>query len=83
MQDPLMEVRTSLNTTTNVTGGLGSANWGGVEIQKKIDTLIADVINRNVDLRPLIKRKPTDQLTYFWNIRTDLGSTSKSALWIL
>ena len=36
MEDPLMEVRTSLTTTTNVTGGLGSANWGAVEIQKKI-----------------------------------------------
>ena len=37
-----------------------------------------DTINRDVDLRPLIKRKPMGgQLTYFWNIRSDLGSTSK------
>jgi len=76
-----MEVRTSLNTTTNVTGGLGSANWGGVEIQKKVDQMIADTINRGVDLRPLIKRKNMGQLTYFWNIRANLGSTSKAAFY--
>ena len=39
MQDPLMEVRTALTTTTNVTGGLGSATWGAVEIQKKVDQM--------------------------------------------
>jgi len=81
MEDPLMEVRTSLNTTTNVTGGLGSANWGGVEIQKKVDQMIADTINRGVDLRPLIKRKNIGQLTYFWNIRANLGSTTKAAFY--
>lgn len=76
-----MEVRTALTTTTNVTGGLGSATWGAVEIQKKIDQLIADVINRGVDLRPLVTRKPLGQLTYFWNVRTDLGSTDKAAFY--
>lgn len=79
MQDPLMEVRTNLLTTSNVTGGLGSANWGGVEIQKKVDTLIADTINRGVDFRPLISRVPIDQLTYHWTIRSNLGSTSKAS----
>jgi hypothetical protein len=81
MQDPLMEVRTSLATTTNVTGALGSSNWGGNEIQKKIDQMIADSINRGVDLRPLVTRKPMDQLTFFWNIRSNLGSTSKAAFY--
>lgn len=81
MQDPLIEVRTALTSTTNVTGGLGSSNWGGVEIQKKVDTMIADTINRGVDLRPLVKRRPMDQLTYHWNIRSDLGSTSKAAFY--
>jgi len=81
MKDPLMEVRTALDTTVNVTGGLGSANWGGVEIQKKVDEMIADTINRNVDLRPLIKRKNMKQLTYLWNIRANLGSTSKAAFY--
>jgi len=74
MYDPLMEVRTSLNTTTNTTGSL---NASGVEIQHMIDELIADVINRGVDLKPLVKRKPLGQLAYHWNIRTNLGSTSK------
>lgn len=81
MQDPLMEVRTALTTTTNVTGGLGSANWGGVEIQKKIDALITDSINRGVDLTPLVSRKPLNQLSFFWNIRSNLGSTSKAAFY--
>lgn len=81
MEDPLMEVRTALTTTTNVTGGLGSATWGAVEIQKKVDQMIADTINRGVDLKPLVKRKPMDQLTYFWNMRSDLGSTSKFAIY--
>jgi len=81
MIDPLMEVRTSLTTTTNVTGGLGSANWGGVEIQKKVEQLITDSINRGVDLTPLVTRKPMSQLTFFWNVRSDLGSTSKAAFY--
>ncbi len=81
LQDPLTEVRTSLNTTTNTTGTLPDATVGGAEIQKKVDQLIADIINRDVDLKPLVKRKPIGQLTYFWNLRTDLGSTSKSAFY--
>jgi len=81
MNDPLMEVRTSLTTTTNVTGGLGSSNWGGVEIQKKVDQLITDSINRGVDLKPIVKRKQLDQYTYFWDIRSDLGSTTKFAVY--
>jgi len=81
MNDPLMQVRTALTTTTNVTGGLGSATYGGVEIQKKIDQLIADDINRGVDIKPLIKRKGIAQLTYHWNLRSDLGSTDKAAFY--
>jgi len=81
MRDPLMEVRTALDTTVNVTGGLGSSNWGGVEIQKHVDEMIADTINRNVDLRPLITRKNMTQLTYFWNMRSNLGSTTKASFY--
>ena len=81
MIDPLIEVRAALNTTTNVTGGLGSSTWGAIEIQKKVDQLIADVINRGVDLTPLVARKPLDQLSYFWNVRRTLGSTSKAAFY--
>lgn len=77
--EALMQVRTALTTTTNVTGGLGSSNWGGVEIQKKIDTMMTENINSATDFRQLVTRKPNDQFTYFWNIRTSLGSTNKSA----
>jgi len=80
MQDPLMEVRTALTTTTNTLGQL-NASYGAVEIQQKIDQMIADVINRDVDLKPLVKRKPLGQLTFHWNVRTDLGSTSKAAFY--
>jgi len=75
MEDPLSEVRAILTTATNATGGVASVG-GGAEIQKQIDTMIADTINRGVDLRPLVTRKPINQLTYLWNIRADLQSTT-------
>ncbi len=81
MEDPLMEVRASLTSTVNATGGLGSSTYGGVEIQKMTDTLISDSINRGVDLKPLITRKNMKQLAYFWNIRANLGSTSKATFY--
>ncbi len=37
--------------------------------------MIADTINRGVDLKPLVTRKPVNQLSYFWNLRTALSST--------
>src|SRR3990167_10411208 len=46
-----------------------------------IDKIVVDDINRNVDLVPLIPRKPIDQLSYIWNIRTNLGSTSKASFY--
>jgi len=76
--DPLLSVRAALNSTTNTTGGDARTAIGGVEIQKVIDRMIVDDVNRNVDLRPLISRKPMDQLSYLFNIRTDLGSSNKS-----
>ena len=75
MEDPLMEVRAILTTTTNATGGLAGVG-GGAEIQKHIDTMIADTINRGVDFSPLVVRKPINQLTYLWNLRSDLQSTT-------
>lgn len=75
IQDPLMEVRTSLNTTTNTTGSLVSGQT--VEIQHMVDTVISDVLNRGTDLKPLVKVRPVQQLNVHWLMRTDLGSTSK------
>lgn len=79
--DPLIEARTALLTSTNTTGGDARTGVGGVEIQKKIDSMIADTINRGVDLRPLVSRKPLDQKAYIWNIRSNLGSTEKFAVY--
>ena len=76
--DPLLSVRAALTSTSNTTGGDARTGIGGVEIQKVIDRLITDDINRGVDLRPLIARKPMDQLSFVWNIRADLGSSDKS-----
>jgi hypothetical protein len=78
--DPLISVRAALNTTTNTTGN-DSRSLGGVEIQKAIDRAIVDDVNRNVDLKPLVTRRPMDQLSYIFNVRTDLGSTSKAAFY--
>ena len=80
MQDPLMEVRTSLNTTTNTTGSLDS---NSVEIDHRIQQVIADVINRDVDLTPLVPRKPMPpgNVNFFWPVKTNLGSTGKSAFY--
>ena len=74
IQDPLMEVRTSLNTTTNTSGSL---NAYGVEIDHRLQQVIADVINRGVDFKPLVNRIRVGQLTSHWNLRINLGSTSK------
>ena len=79
--DPLIQVRTALATTTNTTGVDGRTGVGGAEIQKVIDRMIVDNVNRGLDFRPLVPRKPADQQAYIWNIRTNLGSTSKAAVY--
>jgi hypothetical protein len=77
--DSLAEVRTTLVTTTNATGGDTRTTLGGNEIQKLIDKMIIDALNRTAPLRQVVKRKPMGgQLAYIWNIRTDLGSTGKA-----
>ena len=66
-----MDVRASLTTTSNADGTLVASQT--VEIQHKIDQVIADVINRGRDLGPLVARKPLDQLSYHWVLRTYLS----------
>jgi len=80
LQDPLMEIRTALLTSSN-NDWSGGTTLGGAEINKKVDKIIADTINRGVDLRPLVARKPLDQYAYIWNLRINLGSTSKAAFY--
>ncbi len=75
-----MEVRTALTSTTN-DNLWGGTTAGGAEINKLIDKMIVDNVNRGVDLKPLVTRKPLDQLAYIWNIRKNLGSTNKSVFY--
>ncbi len=79
--DPLVSIRAALNATSNTTGGDTRSGIGGNEIQKMIERMVTDDVNRGVDLRPLIVRKPMNQLTYLWNIQVDLGSSNKSAFY--
>ena len=79
--DPLLSVRAALTATANTTGGDTRTGIGGNEIQKMIDKVITDDVNRDVDLSPLVPRKPMSQLSYIWNIRTNLGSTSKATFY--
>lgn len=81
MFDPLAEVRTALTSTTNTTGGDARSGIGGVEIQKMIDRVIIDALNRKTGFRQWVRRIPTDQLSAVHNLRTDLGSTDKARVY--
>src|SRR3990167_9453538 len=81
MLDPLLSVRAALTATANTVGGDSRTGIGGNEIQKMIDKVITDDVNRDVDLLPLIPRKPKNQLSFIWTIRTNLRSTSKAAFY--
>lgn len=64
-----MEVRSAINTTTNVTSGFDATY--GVEIMKAVDRKIQEILNNQTPLRNLIPRKSTNgQMTYNWNIRS-------------
>jgi len=77
-EDPLMEIRAALTTTSNADLITAGTTYGGVEVDKIADRIMQDNINRGVDIKPLIKRKPVlAGRTYFWNIKTDLGATTK------
>ena len=81
--DPLMSVRAALLTTTNTTGGDARSGVGGNEIQKMIDRFIIDDVNTAVDFIPRVARKPipAGNLIFQWNLKYDLGSTSKAAFY--
>jgi len=81
MYDSLAEVRTALSTSTNTTGGDTRTALGGNEIQKMIERKIVDALNRGTDFRRFVRRVQHDQLGYIWNLRIDLGSTSKAAFY--
>jgi len=74
MDEPLLQVRAALQTSSNTVGVVASAH-GGAEINKRIDSIMVDAVNRSVDLRPMVSRKPHDQLAYIWNVTTDFENS--------
>ena len=83
MRDAFLQLRTALDTTTEVFEDRAgaSATVGAVFIQKEIDRMIRETINKNVDFRPLVPRKTMRQLAYIWNLETSLGGTAKTAFY--
>ena len=79
--DAYLQIRTALDTTTEVSGGDERTGVGAVFIQKEIDRMIRETINRDVDFRPLVQRKTMRQLAYIWNLKTSIGSTVKAAVY--
>ncbi len=77
--DAFLQIRTALDTTTSTTGGDQRTNIGAVFIQKEIDRMIKETINRDVDFRPLVQRKTMNQKARIWNLRTSLGATAKTS----
>jgi hypothetical protein len=73
----LMEVRAGLLTTSN-NDWSGGTTLGGAEINKVVDSMIEDALNRDVDFWPLIEKESVSQLAKIWNVRINLGSTNKS-----
>ena len=76
-----MQIRTALDSTTEVTGGDQRSGVGAVFIQKEIDRMIKDTINKSTDFRQLVPRKTIRQLAYMWNLETSIGSTAKTAFY--
>jgi hypothetical protein len=79
--DAFLQLRTALDTTTETTGGDQRSGIGAVFIQKEIDRMVRDTINRDVDFRPLVQRKTMRQLAYIWNLKTSMGATAKTAFY--
>jgi len=77
MNDAFLQIRTALDSTTEVTGGDARSGVGAVFIQKEIDRMIVETYNNGVDFSPLVPRKSMRQLAYIWNLRINRGSTSK------
>lgn len=79
--DAFLQIRTALDSTTEVTGGDQRSGVGAVFIQKEIDRMIVETYNNGVDFSPLVPRKTMRQLAYIWNLRVNRGSTSKVAFY--
>jgi len=75
--DAFLQIRTALDSTTEVTGGDQRPSVGAVFIQKEIDRMTVETYNNGIDFVPLVARKTMRQLAYIWNLRINRGSTSK------
>lgn len=79
--DAFLQIRTALDTTTETTGGDARSGIGAVFIQKEIDRMIRETINKDTDFRQLVPRKTIRQLAYIWNLETSMGSTAKTSFY--
>ena len=79
--DAFLQIRTALDTTTEVTGGDTRTGIGAVFIQKEIDRMIRETQNKETDFRQLVPRKTIRQLAYIWNMETSMGSTAKTSFY--
>jgi len=79
--DAYLQIRTALDSTTEVTGGDARTGVGAVFIQKEIDRMVIETINKSTDFRQLVQRKTMLQLARFWNLETSIGSTVKTKVY--
>jgi len=79
--DAFLQIRTALDSTTEVEGGDARTGVGAVFIQKEIDRMIRETINKDTDFRQLVPRKTMRQLAKIWNLKTSIGSTVKTAVY--
>ncbi|MFH2028808.1 MAG: hypothetical protein ABIJ08_06730 [Nanoarchaeota archaeon] len=77
ISDAFLQIRTALDSTTEVTGGDSRTGVGAVFINKGIDKMIIESYNKSVDFSPLVKRTSIRQLAAIWNMKVNMGSTSK------
>lgn len=79
--DAYLNLRTALDSTTEVTGGDSRTGVGAVFINKEIDRLIKETKNTAVDFSPHVQRKTMRQLAKIWNLKTSKGSTVKTTFY--
>ena len=80
--DAYMQIRTALDSTTEVIGGDTRTGVGAVFIQKEIDRMVRETINKETDFRQLVPRKTIRQLAVFWNLETGINDgTSKTVVY--
>ncbi len=79
--DAYMQIRTALDSTTEVLGGDTRTGVGAVFIQKEIDRMIRETQNISTDFRQLVKRGTMNQRAKIWNLKTDRGATSKGVVY--